>query len=241
MYYYYYYHIFFAFSHEKEMQKRIAAKQAEIEAMMKRSEECDIEMAPTVHSDTSDAVKRALEASRIHGSTSVEARMAWEEVEELDASNSHHKPSDVHVASPADCTSVVTPVVEVQKKTAKAAAAAPQTVDEAIKAALFLSKVYGNHASESRLAWELVEELEAQESHKRSQEKVALLEKQAAVVASVKIPVAEAVHVDSASAIKAAMAASEKYGGTSKEARIAWELVEELDATNSHHKTVGSG
>ena len=38
-----------------------------------------------VHTDTSDAVKKALEASRVFGKTSVEARMAWELVEELDS------------------------------------------------------------------------------------------------------------------------------------------------------------
>ena len=41
----------------------------------------------TVHTDTSDAVKKALEASRVYGKTSVEARMAWELVEEMDAAN----------------------------------------------------------------------------------------------------------------------------------------------------------
>jgi hypothetical protein len=69
------------------VQKNIAAKQAEIEALMKKSKAKQTDMAPTVHSDTSDAVKRALEASRTHGTTSVEARMAWEEVEEMDAAN----------------------------------------------------------------------------------------------------------------------------------------------------------
>lgn len=40
--------------------------------------------------------------------------------------------------------------------------------------------------------------------------------------------------VDSSDAIKEALAASEKYGATSKEARIAWEIVEEMDSSNSH-------
>ena len=34
---------------------------------------------------------------------------------------------------------------------------------------------------------------------------------------------------------------TEEKGITSPDARIAWELVEELAATDSHHKTVGSG
>jgi hypothetical protein len=74
-------------SHEKQIQKGIAKKQAEIEALMKQSEAKESNMAPTVHSDTSAAVKKALEASRVHGNTSVEARMAWEEVEEMDSAN----------------------------------------------------------------------------------------------------------------------------------------------------------
>lgn len=38
--------------------------------------------------------------------------------------------------------------------------------------------------------------------------------------------------VDSSAEVEAAMEASEKYGKTSPEARQAWELVEELDASN---------
>ena len=37
---------------------------------------------------------------------------------------------------------------------------------------------------------------------------------------------------DSAQAIKDAQAASEKYGASSPEARVAWDLVEEIDASN---------
>lgn len=40
--------------------------------------------------------------------------------------------------------------------------------------------------------------------------------------------------VDSSDAVKAAMEASEKFGKTSPEARMAWELVEELDASNRY-------
>lgn len=43
--------------------------------------------------------------------------------------------------------------------------------------------------------------------------------------------------VDSSSAVKDAQAASKKYGATSKEARIAWEIVEEMDSSNSHVKS----
>ena len=39
---------------------------------------------------------------------------------------------------------------------------------------------------------------------------------------------------DTANAVAAAKEASEQYGGTSPEARMAWELVEELDAANRY-------
>lgn len=37
---------------------------------------------------------------------------------------------------------------------------------------------------------------------------------------------------DTSEAVEAAMEASEKYGKTSQEARLAWNVVEELDAAN---------
>ena len=42
-------------------------------------------------------------------------------------------------------------------------------------------------------------------------------------------------------ALADAKEATEKFGATSPEARLAWELVEELAATDSHHKATGSG
>ena len=41
---------------------------------------------------------------------------------------------------------------------------------------------------------------------------------------------------DSSEAVKNALEASKKFGATSKEARVAWEIVEEIDASNSHAK-----
>ena len=83
-------------------------------------------------------------------------------------------------------------------------------------------------------------------SHKRDSDKIA------AETATAKAEAAEesskaddkpkaSVSADSEAAVQAAMEASEKYGKSSVEARMAWEYVEELDATKSHHKTVGSG
>lgn len=48
-------------------------------------------------------------------------------------------------------------------------------------------------------------------------------------------------HKDTSDAIKAALEASKTFGKASQEARVAWELVEEIDAANAHHKTTGSG
>lgn len=41
---------------------------------------------------------------------------------------------------------------------------------------------------------------------------------------------------DNSETVKTAVEASEMYGKTSKEARMSWELVAELDAANSHHR-----
>lgn len=40
--------------------------------------------------DSSDAVKAALEASKQYGATSKEARLAWEAVEEIDSSDNRY-------------------------------------------------------------------------------------------------------------------------------------------------------
>jgi hypothetical protein len=44
---------------------------------------------------------------------------------------------------------------------------------------------------------------------------------------------------DTSEAIKAALAASKKFGATSAEARIAWEKVEEMDASDNRSVFVG--
>ena len=70
------------------MAKQIQQQQAEIDRLQKLViEETKSSGKATVHADTSDAVKNALEASRVYGKTSAEARMAWDIVEELDAAN----------------------------------------------------------------------------------------------------------------------------------------------------------
>ena len=54
---------------------------------------------------------------------------------------------------------------------------------------------------------------------------------------SERIKVAQA----SVDALAEAKRVTEEFGIQSPEARSAWELVEELAATATHHKTVGSG
>ena len=77
-------------------------------------------------------------------------------------------------------------------------------------------------------------------SHKKDEAKAT--EKPAAVEETEKLPVEkQSVHMDTSKAIEAALEASKTFGKTSVEARMAWELVEEIDAANAHHKTVGSG
>mmetsp|Transcript_1164 Transcript_1164/g.1902 ORF Transcript_1164/g.1902 Transcript_1164/m.1902 type:complete len:206 (-) Transcript_1164:109-726(-) len=46
--------------------------------------------------------------------------------------------------------------------------------------------------------------------------------------------------VDSSDAVKAALEASEKYGATSPEARIAWETVEEMDSSDNSAASKGA-
>jgi len=56
----------------------------------------------------------------------------------------------------------------------------------------------------------------------------------AAAAADVRLFAAEQNRPDASSAIKEAMKASEKYGPTSPEARVAWDAVEEMDASDNH-------
>mmetsp|Transcript_2601 Transcript_2601/g.5629 ORF Transcript_2601/g.5629 Transcript_2601/m.5629 type:complete len:177 (+) Transcript_2601:125-655(+) len=64
-------------SHEKARLQQLEKKKAELEKLIEDKVE-----APTLHEDTSELVKKALMMSRVYGKTSVEAKMAWEAVEE---------------------------------------------------------------------------------------------------------------------------------------------------------------
>jgi len=115
-----------------------------------------VPQAPILHVDTTEAVKNALEAAKIYGKTSPEAKMAWDIVEELDAANSHHRAEDIHVQTKVSSEAPKSPKPAVEKKQA-----VPKTIEEAIGAAMLSSNIYGHHAVETRMAWELVEELDA--------------------------------------------------------------------------------
>ena len=72
------------FSHKRDEEKSVQAP-AVVEKVEKRLS------TSAVLVDTSKAIKAALEASKTYGKTSVEARMAWEAVEEMDAINARRK------------------------------------------------------------------------------------------------------------------------------------------------------
>lgn len=218
-----------AISHEKSM-KKAKEEQAAAKAALEAKEEPCAE--PLIRQDNSEAVKMALEASKMYGTTSNEARMAWDIVEELDAANARHRPVDIHATPSEECTTdAPAPKLEM---------APPKTVEDAIYQAKMASDVWGKHSSEARIAWEMVEEMDSTSSHKAAAEK-AKDEKPQEVESKLPAVKGEIIFKDASEAIAKALAASKEHGPTSVEARMAWELVEEIDAANSHHKTVGSG
>eukprot|EP00543_Licmophora_paradoxa_P005982 CAMPEP_0202457870 /NCGR_PEP_ID=MMETSP1360-20130828/16442_1 /ASSEMBLY_ACC=CAM_ASM_000848 /TAXON_ID=515479 /ORGANISM="Licmophora paradoxa, Strain CCMP2313" /LENGTH=149 /DNA_ID=CAMNT_0049078063 /DNA_START=48 /DNA_END=497 /DNA_ORIENTATION=+ len=106
-------------------------------------------------SDSSAAVAAAMEASEKYGATSPEARVAWDIVEEMDASNSHVAKTE-------------TPVVEetkVEKEAPPQETFVVSNRDEALAEAKKITEEKGITSPEARVAWELVEELAATESH----------------------------------------------------------------------------
>jgi hypothetical protein len=193
--------------------------------------------APIIHADTTEAVENALEASKLYGATSQEARVAWDIVEELDAANSRHRAEDIHVMK-----MVVEPPAANKKASTPSLSPMPSNAEEAIAAALLASRVYGRSSSEAKYAWDLVEEFdEARSRHSAGDIHVKAEPKVEVVVKTPEPTPAQQVHKDTSKLITAALAASKEFGKSSPEAALAWELVEEVDATNAHHKTTGSG
>lgn len=107
-----------------------------------------------------------------------------------------------------------------------------------MEAAKKASKEFGPTSPEAKTAWDVVEELDAAKSHSKKAdvvpEAVAVDSPESAGNADFKIETA-------ADAMAEAKRITEEKGISSPEARIAWELVEELAATETHHKNTGSG
>lgn len=220
-------------ANSREKADKKAKDAAELAAEMAEVEPC---AEPTVRNDNSEAVNNALEASKIYGKTSKEARLAWDIVEEVDSANSDHRSDNLLVKKEEECTTD-----EPDGSLDNGKQGLPKTVEEAIERASMMSKVYGKRSSDARMAWELVEEMDSASSHTK-----AIAAEKAAREAEAAKPKEEkkvlaVVYKDSTEAISAALEASKTHGATSIEARMAWELVEEIDSANSHHKTVGSG
>jgi len=113
---------------------------------------------------------------------------------------------------------------------------------DAIKAAMAASEEFGKTSVEARLAWDAVEEMDAANSHVKSQETSSA----PAAVADAPAEAKESAAIDSekmtmSEALAEAKRITEELGISSAEARVAWEIVEEIGATEAHHKTTGSG
>lgn len=224
-------------SHERNM-KEVTEMKAEKEKLQ-RELMVKVPRAPVIHVDTSDAVKNALEASRLYGGTSKEAQIAWDMVEELDAANSHHTFEDIHVAKPVVAYKATEPA------TKKSKSLSPKTIEEAIDVAMFAKKIYGVHSAEARTAWDVVEEMDAALSDAKRNaavvEAAAASAKKALEAVGTKEAKKTIQLTDTSSAITVALEASKTFGATSVEAKMAWEAVEEIDSANAHRKTVGTG
>merc|ERR1711920_1213272 len=70
----------------KDVEAAAAAAKAALQAVGTEEAKESIQLT-----DTSAAIKIALEASKEYGKTSFEAKMAWEAVEEIDSANAHRK------------------------------------------------------------------------------------------------------------------------------------------------------
>jgi len=117
----------------------------------------------THHVDTADAIKAAMEASAKYGKTSVEARLAWDAVEEMDAANSHVKQQE------SDAKPAAVAVAEAAApKDSAAIASEKMTMKEALAEAKRITEEMGISSPEARVAWEIVEEIGATEAHHKT-------------------------------------------------------------------------
>lgn len=134
---------------------------------------------------SSEAVKAALEASRTHGPTSKEARIAWETVEELNASDNSaaYTGGAIDDAEYDEKLAALSEILQDQKdqiSTVKSLAeeirsvkltkpsSSPQVVSDDMVAALDEAKAltaeFGVQSNQAKLAWETVEDIASNDS-----------------------------------------------------------------------------
>ncbi|CAJ1934398.1 unnamed protein product [Cylindrotheca closterium] len=127
--------------------------------------------------DTSELIEEALAASKKYGASSPEARLAWEVVEEIDASDNTAPTLGVSSDYKARVEGLVTRLkqqqpamaalnsmatdIEAIKLSAPKNTPAQENVQlqEAMDNAKRLTQAFGVHSSEAKVAWETVEEI----------------------------------------------------------------------------------
>mmetsp|Transcript_3175 Transcript_3175/g.4743 ORF Transcript_3175/g.4743 Transcript_3175/m.4743 type:complete len:224 (+) Transcript_3175:83-754(+) len=148
------------------------------------------------------AIARALEMSKLHGPTSKEAQLAWEEVEEVDASDN----TVAFKGSLEEECSIKTPEEELACKEYN------EKMDQ-------LSAILKQEREPLRQIEDLVKQLKG--------------------IKLPKAPLSSGIpKPDTKAAIAEAKAAVAKFGASSVEAKLAWETVEEIAA--SDNSSVGS-
>ncbi|CAJ1934399.1 unnamed protein product [Cylindrotheca closterium] len=127
--------------------------------------------------DTSELIEEALAASKKYGASSPEARLAWEVVEEIDASDNTAPTLGVSSDYKAQVEGLVTRLKQQQPAIAalnsmaadiqaiklsapkKTPAQENVQLQEAMDNAKRLTDAFGVHSSEAKVAWETVEEI----------------------------------------------------------------------------------
>ena len=142
---------------------------------------------------SANAVQAALKASKQFGPTSPEARVAWDEVEELSAARSHaNEDVEIRTVKTAELKGYLeefSASEEVKQNLARMKALAEEiqaikmkspsssagkeksvssiAVQNALKKAKETRAKYGDDSPEAKLAWETLEEIASQESRKK--------------------------------------------------------------------------
>eukprot|EP00741_Cyanophora_paradoxa_P006333 tig00000980_g6140.t1 len=216
-----------------------------------------------------EALTKAREASAKFGATSKEARVAWDDVEELEAELSHIKSAakaSVQAAAPEAATfqpfmgSGPRESTEMKERldkgtffgdfnpSAAATDMAQNEVSEMVAGKIERARAraqeatnkFGPRSKEAAAAWDAFEELEAEAGHQRlSAVKVSETFKAEKAEPYQRAENAKdrEVAVKVQAAIESAREATAKFGATSKEARVAWDTVEELEAEASHMRS----